>query len=33
MKLKLREYAKVPEDQWPEMFAAVDRYNQVSGCG
>ncbi|WP_435770573.1 YciI family protein [Nocardioides sp. SYSU DS0651] len=22
------EYAKVPEEQWPEMFAAVERFNQ-----
>ncbi len=22
------EYAKVPEDQWPEMFAAVEAFNQ-----
>ena len=22
------EYAAVPEDQWPEMFAAVDAFNQ-----
>ena len=22
------EYAKVPADQWPEMFAAVDAYNK-----
>ena len=22
------EYAAVPEDQWPEMFAAVERFNE-----